>query len=227
MSARKVVFIGIYRDNVTLCELAPQESSIDRVFKSMLSQGKITQQLQFNRFDRTEVGIVHTEDNLNVVIAIEGISETKVLAEYLNRIRDEFVMKFGGNWKSAGRLEFQNLFKQRLEYFRSEIEDSRRQKIAQIQHNLNETQKSMKSAYEKAITRGTTLEDMSLRSQELLDESESFRRQATNIRRRVCLQKYKWYLLGVGIGVVIVFLIAAAACGGLDFRPKCRGPAEE
>lgn len=223
----KVVFIGVYRDALNLCELAPQDSNIDRLFKSMLSQGKISQQLQFNRFDRTEMGIFHTEDGLNIVIAVEGTSETKVLSEYLTRIRDEFVMKFGANWKGAGRLEFQNLFKQRLEYFRSEIEDRRRQKIAQIQQNLNETQDSMKRAYEKAITRGHTLEGMSASSQQLLDDSEAFRREATSVRRRVCLQKYKWYLIGVAIGVAVVFLIVAAACGGLDFRPKCRSPAEE
>ena len=94
------------------------------------------------------------------------------------------------------------------------------QKITQIKSNLESTQDQMTQNLTMALARGEQLNVMEAKAENIKDSAATFRREATNVRRRMCLQKWKWYFIGIAIAVVVIFIIVWVACGA-SFQ-KCR-----
>jgi len=87
------------------------------------------------------------------------------------------------------------------------------QKIGAAKANLEATQDQMTQNLTMALARGEQLSVMASKAENIRDSASTFRREATNVRRRMCFQKWRWYILGIGILVVVIFVVVWAACG--------------
>jgi vesicle-associated membrane protein 7 len=61
---------------------------------------------------------------------------------------------------------------------------------------------------------------MEQKAESIKESANTFQREATNVRRKMCWQKWRWYIIGVLILLVIIFIIVWIACGA-SFQ-KCR-----
>lgn len=122
---------------------------------------------------------------------------------------------FGPNSKNDefGRTEIKNL----LTSFNSE----RNAKLAQAKGYLQDTQDKMTQNLTMAFMRGEQLNIMEQKAENIKDSAQTFHREATNVRRKMCFQKWRWYFLGAAIVLVVIFIIIVIACGGFTFS-KCK-----
>ena len=97
-------------------------------------------------------------------------------------------------------------------------------KVSEINAQINETKNLMDGIISKATDRGAELESLDMKSNQLLDTSEEFRTQATNLAWRMRCQWLKTWAIWIVIFLVIIFFILKFICGGWDLRPRCRAP---
>jgi len=66
---------------------------------------------------------------------------------------------------------------------------------------------------EAALQRGAALDEMDVKANDLRDSAVTFHRNATEIKRQMCLERYKWYFLGIAVGAVVIFVLVWNICG--------------
>ena len=141
---------------------------------------------------------------------------------FLEELRNKWRQKYGNNAssfaadsknKEFGAIEIRNL----LNSFNSEIYS----KLAQAKQNLAETQEQMAQNLTMAFLRHEQLNIMEEKAENIKDSAQTFQRNATDIRRKMCFQKYRWYFVGSLVAIIVIFLIIVVACGGFTFR-KCK-----
>jgi vesicle-associated membrane protein 7 len=86
-------------------------------------------------------------------------------------------------------------------------------KIQTIKDNQRETQVQMTENLTLALQRGAGLDELSTKADTLKESAQTFHREATAIKRQMCCQKWRWYIIGITIAVVIIFAIVWMACG--------------
>ena len=94
------------------------------------------------------------------------------------------------------------------------------QKISTIQENLSEAQDQMTQNLTMALARHEQLSMMEEKAENIKESASTFKRTASQVRRHMCLQRWKWYFIGVAIALVVIFIIVWVACGA-SFQ-KCR-----
>jgi vesicle-associated membrane protein 7 len=92
-------------------------------------------------------------------------------------------------------------------------------KIALIKDNLREAQIETTKNLELALERGEAIDVMSSKAESLRDSAQTFHREATHLKRQMCIEKWKWHFIGVAVAVVVLFAIVWIICG-VDFG-KC------
>jgi vesicle-associated membrane protein 7 len=86
-------------------------------------------------------------------------------------------------------------------------------KIQTIKDNQRETQVQMTENLTLALQRGAGLDELSTKADTLKESAQTFHREATAIKRQMCCQKWRWYIIGITIAVVIIFAIVWMSCG--------------
>lgn len=112
-----------------------------------------------------------------------------------------------------GATEIRNL----IDSFNKE----RNAKLAAVKQNLQDAQEKMTQNLTMAFARGEQLNIMEQKAENIKDSAQTFHREATNVRRKMCLQKWRWYILGAVVVIVVIFIIVVIACGGFTFK-RCR-----
>ncbi|KAH0794416.1 Synaptobrevin family protein [Histomonas meleagridis] len=90
----------------------------------------------------------------------------------------------------------------------------RNQKLTTIKENIAQAQEQMTQNLTMAFARGEQLEVMEKKAENIQNSSSTFHREATNVRKKMCFQKWKWYLLIFIIIVVVILVIILIACKG-------------
>lgn len=82
-------------------------------------------------------------------------------------------------------------------------------KIKDIELEIISSKVQVESVIVNVLERGDKLEDLEDKAIVLADSADMFRKQAKQIKKRMCCEKYKNYLLiGIPILCIIVFIIA-------------------
>ena len=94
------------------------------------------------------------------------------------------------------------------------------QKISTIKDTLNETQDQLTQNLTMALARHEQLSVMEEKAENIKESAATFKRTSAQVRRQMCLQRWKWYFIGVAIALVVIFIIVWIACGA-SFQ-KCK-----
>jgi vesicle-associated membrane protein 7 len=86
-------------------------------------------------------------------------------------------------------------------------------KIQTIKDNQRDTQEQMTENLTMALQRGAALDELSMKADTLKESAQMFHREATEIKRQMCCQKWRWYFIGMAIAAFIIFAIVWMACG--------------
>jgi vesicle-associated membrane protein 7 len=100
-------------------------------------------------------------------------------------------------------------------------EFSNTSKTSRLSMELEETQDILKQSMTKALDRGSELDTISAKSEDLLVTSEEFRAQATNLKWRMRCQYIRSWITWILIVVLIAYFIASRFCGGFTLK-TCR-----
>jgi hypothetical protein len=87
------------------------------------------------------------------------------------------------------------------------------QKLNQIHAIVDETQALMTHNLTMALIRGQQLTVMEGKAEDIRASAESFGRVAEKVKCQMCVQKWRWIVLGIIIGLVMIFIIVWICCG--------------
>jgi hypothetical protein len=94
------------------------------------------------------------------------------------------------------------------------------QKLNQIKSNLENAQSTMAQNLSMTLARGEQLTTMEGKAEDIRNSAQSFRREAEKVRCQECVAKWRWYILGTAIVLVVILVIVLAACD-FDFH-RCK-----
>ena len=86
-------------------------------------------------------------------------------------------------------------------------------KIIECQQKLDETKTILSENIEKVIERGDKIELIVDKTQKLQINSKKFLKSTRNLKRNMCVRKYKLYCFIFTIFSFFVFIISAIICG--------------
>lgn len=155
--------------------------------------------------------IYHDDENgLNFVVVGTLSFQPDQAYECLDKIKTDFYQHNNKkSWENARPYGLQNNFSSQIKQYI--LSYSRESNLSTIHDNLNETQQRMTESMKSLVLRGRELEDLDEGAVSLETSSKSIERQARSLRRKMCLEKYRWYIMAVIIIIVLIFLICLFA----------------
>jgi hypothetical protein len=143
---------------------------------------------------------------LSVIVLSDKSVDSASRFYAVDQIRNKFVGKYMSTYTSAGELSKSSEFGPEIQRVFDAAVSPSTAKNAQINANMEATKTVMTDNLAKALARGEKLEVMEQKSENIKGSAAAFQRDASNLKRAMCWQKYKWYIL-IGIVVIVVILI--------------------
>jgi vesicle-associated membrane protein 7 len=131
---------------------------------------------------------------------------------FLDTLSRRWAAQFGPVSASASSHALDGIF---LKNFGSLFDEfSNPTKTARLSRELEETQEILRTSVTKAFDRGSDLQTISNKSEDLLGASEEFRAQATNLKWKMRCQYIKSWICWIIIIILIIYFITTRFCGG-------------
>jgi vesicle-associated membrane protein 7 len=141
-----------------------------------------------------------------VVLSDRGINaSTRFYA--VDQIRQRFVTMYLSSMGSAGEFSKSAEFGPEIQRIFRECQSPSAAKIAQINANLANAQQVMAQNLSRALERSEKLEVMEAKSQEIRNSANAFQHESNDLRRAMCIQRYKWYVVGAIVVIVIILVV--------------------
>jgi vesicle-associated membrane protein 7 len=137
----------------------------------------------------------------------------------LEEMKSKWHAKFGNTAEQMTAYQKSSDFESDFKAVFATFSTERAKKLAEVKDNIQKTQDQTTQNLTLALARGEQLEVMAAKADKILESASAFHREAKSVSRMMWCQKWRWYFIGAGIVVVIVFIIVLIACGG-NFK-KC------
>ncbi|KAK7331230.1 hypothetical protein VNO77_25449 [Canavalia gladiata] len=152
------------------------------------------------------------------VVADESIGRQVPMA-FLERVRDDFVSKYGGGKAAAAPAnslskEFGPKLKEHMQYCADHPEEI--SKLAKVKAQVSEVKGVMMENIEKVLDRGDKIELLVDKTENLHHQAQDFRTSGTRIRRKMWLQNMKIKLIVLGILIALILIIVLSVCHGFN-----------
>lgn len=100
------------------------------------------------------------------------------------------------------------------------------QQVARVEKELEAVTEIVKENIDKVLERGEQIESLVGKTSTLADSAFDFRKEARSLRRGMWWSSAKRYIIVGAMLVVLLFLIASVACGGVTFQ-ACFAPSSQ
>ncbi|CAH9076256.1 unnamed protein product [Cuscuta epithymum] len=152
------------------------------------------------------------------VVAEESVGRQIPMA-YLERIKDDFVGKYGGGKASTAthnslNKEFGSKLKEHMIYCVEHSDEI--SKIAKVKAQVSEVKGVMMENIDKVLDRGEKIELLVNKTENLHQQAQDFRNTGTKIRRKMWLQNMKVKLIVLGIIIALILIIVLSVCHGFN-----------
>jgi len=146
------------------------------------------------------------------------------------RIPFDFLLDIKKRWTSqygdAGRTampygmneEFSKVLSRQMEFFSNDKND----KLTQIKDDMDSTRKVMVENIDRMLERGEKIELLVDKTDNLSMQAQTFKKKSTNLKRVMCMQNLKLWLIIIFVVLLVIYFITASVCGGLGL-PNCVG----
>ncbi|KAK4265753.1 hypothetical protein QN277_026767 [Acacia crassicarpa] len=152
------------------------------------------------------------------VVAKESVSKQISIA-FLERVKADFKKRYGGGkadtavGKSLNK-EFGPAMKEHMKYIIDHAEEI--EKLIKVKAQVSEVKSIMLENIDKAIDRGENLTILADKTETLKSQAQDFKKQGTQIRRKMWYQNMKIKLVVLGILLLLVLVIWLSVCRGFD-----------
>ena len=212
-----ISYVAIARNTTILAQDAISSGNFDQWATEILGQINPTQNQIMTDKGQYRYFIIHDQSGLNVICAASSTLQGKLAFDFLDDVQKRFNLQYARSWKNAPAFGMQQEFSTQLH---SLLQGANDDKIRQIKSNLAEAQGTMTEAMQQALLRGDKIDTMSQKADVLANNAKDYERSATRVKRKMCWEKYRWYLIGAIIVVIVIIIIVLIACGGFSCGSK-------
>ena len=141
----------------------------------------------------------------------------------LDEVKKRFTAQYGVQAQTAIAFsmneEFFPVLRECLDTFNSNPQIDA---IGAVRGQIDDVKEVMVQNIEKVLARGERLELLVDKTDRLNEQAFKFERQSKSLKNTMWWKKVKMYLALGGLIALVLFVISAMACGGLDFH-SCKG----
>ncbi|OHS94705.1 putative vesicle-associated membrane protein 726 [Tritrichomonas foetus] len=204
------VYATVLRDKTPLAEYPLGKPEFSSAAASILSQ--IT--IESPRFTAQQANYLFTTmfdtDGITYVCVSDKTLDARIRNTFINELQREWRLKYGSSCSSFAAHEKDAEFGAVIERVMNNYNDERTRKLNIIKENLTEAQNEMSKNMEVVFDRDSKLMVMSDKADEVADQSQLFYQGATDLRRKMCWQKYKNIVLIVVVVVIVLIVLIIA-----------------
>ncbi|KAI3455838.1 hypothetical protein Pfo_012501 [Paulownia fortunei] len=161
--------------------------------------------------------LVH--DGFTYCVVAEESAGRQVPMAFLERIKDDFLSKYGGGKAATTpanglNKEFGPKLKEHMQYCIEHPEEI--SKLAKVKAQVSEVKGVMMENIEKVLDRGEKIELLVDKTENLHQQAQDFRTTGTKIRRKMWLQNMKIKLIVLAIVIALILIIVLSVCKGFN-----------
>ena len=210
-------FAAVTREKTILALYASSGGNADVVTLEILAgidpnETRATRERSQSRFF-----IIHDKGGLNFIVGASTDAKPDEAFTFLQNLQRKFLLQNARTWKTAQLYGLQQEFGPQIKQM---IESHANTKITQIKENLEETQEIMTHSFEQALLRESNLSEIEAKANNLSNVAMSYELSARSVKRKLCWEKYRYYIIECLIIIIVLFLIVLISCGGFSFS-KC------
>ncbi|XP_047311861.1 vesicle-associated membrane protein 721 [Impatiens glandulifera] len=216
MGQQSLIYGFIARGTVILAEFTEFTGNFTGIASQCLQKLPATNnRFTYNCDDHTFNYLV--EDGYTYcIVAIESAGRQIPMA-FLERIKEEFVKRYGGGKASTAdakslNREFGPKIKEQMQYCVDHPEEV--SKLAKVKAQVSEVKGVMMENIEKVLDRGEKIELLVDKTENLRSQAQDFRTEGTKMRRKMWLQNMKIKLIVLAIIIALILIIVLSVCGG-------------
>jgi tetrahydromethanopterin S-methyltransferase subunit F len=157
--------------------------------------------------DKFIFSCISETNNLAVIVLSDQGVNANTRFYVVDQIRQRFVTKYLSSMASAGEFSKSAEFGPEIQRIFRECASPSAAKIAQINANLSSAQQVMSENLSRALERSEKLEVMEKKAEDIRASAQLFNREATDLRKAMCIQRYKWYVIGAVVVLVVIAVI--------------------
>lgn len=161
-----------------------------------------------------------TQDNMRYLCLTEKTVISELRTEFLDQLRKKWLLKYGNQGHQFKSLEKATEFGPEIDALINTFNSNQISKIAVIKDNIAKAQETMTENLSEALLRGEKLTIMEEKADRIKTNAAQFKYESARVRRKMCFQRYRWYILGVIVVIVIIIVLLFIACG-VTFE-KCK-----
>lgn len=136
---------------------------------------------------------------------------------FLNDLKNKWRARYGNSANGFGANSKNSEFGQtEIAALLRNYNSNQFAKLGQIKQNLEDTKEVMTQNLTMALARGEQLSVMEAKAENIKDSAATFHRQATNVRRQMCMQRAKWYIIGIVVVLVVIAIIVIVVVSQKD-----------
>ncbi|GMI31359.1 hypothetical protein TeGR_g13259, partial [Tetraparma gracilis] len=152
-------------------------------------------------------------------LAMGDESKHRVPFAFLDEVKRRFEERYGERAMTAIAFsmndEFSPVLRECLDYFN---ENPAVDTIGAVQGQIDDVKSVMVENIEKVLQRGEKIELLVDKTDRLNQQAYKFERQSKKLKQAMWWKKIKMYMALALVAALVVFIISAMACGGLDFH---------
>ncbi|CAN1806999.1 Vesicle-associated membrane protein 724 [Linum perenne] len=161
----------------------------------------------------------HHTFNFLVEDGYEDTLSKQISIAFLERMKADFKKRYGGGKADTAipkslNKEFGPIMKEHMKYIADHAEEI--EKLLKVKAQVSEVKSIMLGNIDKAIERGENITNLVDKTENLRDQAQAYKRQGTQIRRKMWYQNMKIKLVVLGILLLLVLIIWLSACGGFN-----------
>jgi len=211
-----ICFTAVARGGVVLATFSTDGEDLSREIQKLLETPFVkNEQRRMNRY----IFSFYKSTSLTFICASGVDTETHIPLQFLEILEKRWAATIGD---VPSQTLPNSLTKQARSLFESCLKEATLplSKTDKIRRDLDQTQKYISDSVQLALNRGTELERMSTKSEDLVLTSEDFRNQAILLKNKMRCSWLKSMSIYIFIALVITFLILSYICGGIKLS-KC------
>ena len=200
------IFGLVARDSTVLAHYSSASGNFKNIAVSLLSKASFDGKKL--AFDQGEYVFSMLSEASRAVFMILTTKDVAANVRYyaLDQIKSKFYSKYL-NFSTFGEDSKTSEFAPEIEQIFNTLNSPTSAKIAEINRNITQAQEVMTQNLEAALARSEKLEVMEMKASKVKDSASAFQREARDLNRAACWEHYKWYIVGGGVGLLIIILL--------------------
>lgn len=138
----------------------------------------------------------------------------------LRTIRSDFLYTFNVRWTHAKKNELNNDFQSHFQTHLREFFQNKKDTLQTVKSQVRDVTSIVEQNIQAAINRGSDIDQLLDKSDELSVTSTSFRRKTVSVRRKMWWQYFRVKLFLVLGVLAIIYIAITIGCGGFKWK-KC------